>query len=261
MLASKQKNRSLIVGINGSQGAGKSTLTKIVSHILEQGFNKNIISFSIDDLYKSQKQRTRLAETVHPLLCTRGVPGTHNVDLGISIFKQLLNKKSTENKIPVFDKSTDDCLPESQWQKVNNNCDIVLFEGWCVGSIAQSKEQLKSPINELENKQDSDARWRSFVNQQLDGPYAELFSFIDLLIMLEIPDFSNVYEWRKLQEQKLSDSTHATKNTAIMTDRELKQFIMHFERITRHTLKEMPDRCDILLQLDNSHSVRKVVIH
>jgi len=265
ILVSKQKGSPLIVGINGSQGAGKSTLAKIISRILEQGFNKNVTSFSIDDLYKSQKQRKLLAKTVHPLLSTRGVPGTHDVDLGISIFKQLLNKKSTQCKIPVFDKSTDDCRPESQWKQINDNSEIILFEGWCVGSVAQSEAQLKSPVNELESHHDTDARWRSFVNKQLEGPYAELFSFIDILIMLEIPNFNNIYEWRKLQErklqeQKLRNNTSTTKN-ALMTERELKQFIMHFERITRHTLEEMPSRCDILLQLDNSHGVRKVVIH
>lgn len=260
-MASKQKEDTLIVGINGSQGAGKSTLTKILTHILKRGFNKTVTSFSIDDLYKRPEQRKLLAKQVHPLLSTRGVPGTHNVDLGISIFKQLLDKKPTQCKIPAFDKSIDDCLPESQWQKINTGCDIVLFEGWCVGSVAQSEEQLKSPINELESSQDHDARWRNFVNKQLERSYAELFSFIDILIMLEIPDFSKVYQWRRLQEKKLRNSVNTTVNTEIMTDSELKQFIMHFERITRHTLDEMPDRCDILLQLDNDHGVKKVVIH
>ncbi len=258
MLASKQKDTTLIIGINGSQGAGKTTLTKILSIVLKLGFHKTVTHFSIDDLYKSREQRKLLSETIHPLLATRGVPGTHDTDLGISIFEQLLNKKQTKCLIPAFDKSIDERLPEAQWQYIDGHCDIVLFEGWCVGSVAQNENQLKAPINKLEKSQDSDARWRHFVNKQLNGSYAKLFSFIDILIMLEIPDFDNVYKWRKLQEQKLRNSTNSTRST-LMTDSKLKQFIMHFERITRHTLEEMPDRCDILLQLDNKHHVKKII--
>ncbi|VAW61890.1 D-glycerate 3-kinase, plant type [hydrothermal vent metagenome] len=259
-LLNKQTHSPLIVGINGSQGSGKSTLAKIIKKILEQGFNKKVISFSIDDLYKTRDQRKQLAKTLHPLLSTRGVPGTHDTELGISIFNQLLNKKQTECWIPVFDKAIDDRLPESQWTHVNGNCDIILFDGWCVGSIAQTSEQLKTPINTLEKQQDYDGRWRSFVNQQLNGPYAELFSFIDFLIMLEIPSFNKVYEWRKLQEKKLSAHTANKQGskTAIMSDPEIEHFIMHFERITKHTLEEMPERCDILLPIEDNHQIKKI---
>jgi len=259
--ACKHRGSTLIVGINGAQGAGKSTLAKILEKILEQGFNKTGVSFSIDDLYKKKAQRKLLAQSIHPLLSTRGVPGTHDIALGLSIFRQLQNNQHWQCLIPVFNKATDERMPESQWQHVSGHCDIILFEGWCVGSVAQSTEQLKTPINALEHEQDSDGQWREYVNSQLEGPYAELFSLIDILVMLEIPDFSKVPEWRKLQESKLRDSIGDRQNSvkATMSDTEIDDFIMHFERITRHTLKEMPARCDILLPLDNAHQIKGII--
>lgn len=261
-LVNQQKNKALIVGINGSQGSGKSTLSRILTAILELGFNKKIVSFSIDDLYLSRDQRAELAEEVHPLLETRGVPGTHDVALGISILNQLIQGNGSELLIPVFDKSIDDRMPESRWTRVSPGCDIVIFEGWCVGSVAEGENTLSSPINELEKQDDQDAVWRSYVNHQLQGDYAEWFSLIDVMVMLKIPDFEKVYEWRKLQEQKLK--TSLVENQAVtdktMSETEIERFIMHYERISRHTLNEMPARADVVMQLGDDHRVSKVIV-
>jgi D-glycerate 3-kinase len=35
-----------------------------------------------------------------------------------------------------------------------------------------------------------------------------------------------------------------------MSDEEVAVFIQHYERLTRHTLAEMPGRCDVLVSLD-----------
>ena len=114
-LASQHQNKPVIIGINGAQGSGKSTLTRIIHSILENIFEKNVVSLSIDDLYKSKHQRLILSKEIHPLLSTRGVPGTHDTGLGVSILKHLKNKSSSEIKIPRFDKSIDDQAAESSW--------------------------------------------------------------------------------------------------------------------------------------------------
>lgn len=258
----KQQNQPLVVGINGAQGSGKSTLTRILKYLLESGFNKQVAYLSIDDLYKTRTQRLQLAETRHPLLKTRGVPGTHDTELGINILSQLKSKNNEPISIPVFDKATDDRLDKSQWQQHYGECDFILFEGWCVGTTAEDDQALEKAINTLEHNEDKDASWRKFVNQQLEEDYARLFSFIDIQLLLKVPAFEKVYEWRQLQEKKLlskeQQKSAARKSNNVMNEEEIKRFIMHYERLTRHTLNEMPDRCDVLFELGDDHMIKAV---
>jgi D-glycerate 3-kinase len=250
------------VGINGSQGSGKSTLSKILHLLLSRGFDKRVVVISIDDLYLSRSERLHLAAKVHPLLATRGVPGTHDTQLARQILTRLKQGKRENLTIPVFDKARDDRAPASRWQNVSGPVDIILFEGWCVGSAAQPEQELDRAINSLESMDDGNQQWRRYVNQQLAGPYRELFDLIDVLVMLKIPDMKHVFEWRLLQENKLRQSLAEQPEAAqrVMTEKELKRFIMHYERITRSSLKEMPDRADVVLQLNAQHQVDTIVL-
>ena len=261
-LVQQQKDQPLVIGINGSQGSGKSTLTRILKYLLESGFNKKVAYLSIDDLYKTREQRQQLATTIHPLLKTRGVPGTHDTELGIDILTKLKNTKPESVSIPVFDKASDDRLDESEWQQHHGECDFILFEGWCVGTVAEDEQALEQAVNILEQTEDKNASWRQYVNQQLKDDYASLFSHIDIQLLLKIPDFSKVYEWRQLQEQKLAAKTqqHAPtdKKHDIMDQQQVKRFIMHYERLTRHTLNEMPERCDVIFELGDDHMIKAV---
>jgi len=265
----RQKTGPLVIGINGAQGAGKSTLFNLVEVILTEGFNLNVVGFSIDDLYKTYDERVELSETVHPLLRTRGVPGTHDVDLGIKILNSL--KKSDENtvtKIPVFDKSTDDRCQAAVWQEWVGPADVIVLEGWCVGADPQSPEALVGAINELERDKDQNGLWRDYVNAQLSGPYQELFSMIEVLIMLKVPSMDAVFEWRSLQEKKLAervkyiyDTQQPTEHLRIMDEEQIQRFIQHYERLTRHMLEEMPGRADITLCLNDNHKVSEILIN
>ena len=82
------QNHPLILGINGCQGSGKSTLAHYIRTILDSEHHICAEVLSIDDFYLSRQQRQHLANTVHPLLFTRGVPGTHNIGLLIDAIKQ-----------------------------------------------------------------------------------------------------------------------------------------------------------------------------
>lgn len=262
-IAEKHSDHPVVIGINGAQGAGKSTLSKILKSLLLHGFGKNVAILSIDDLYLSKEKRNKLARNISELLSVRGVPGTHDVSLGIKIISQMKNGIVGKSLLlPVFDKAQDDLLPESGWLTVKHPADIILFEGWCVGSIPQNKEELNFAINDLERNEDQKGIWRKYVNDQLSGPYRELFSFIDHLIMLQVPDMHSVYEWRKLQEKKLWEQ-HIHSDAAkshIMTEGEVERFIMFYERITRHTLNEMPKRADVLLTLNKQHQVSEIKV-
>lgn len=262
-VASKHIDKPLVIGINGAQGSGKSTLCKILESFLSTAFNKKVVSVSIDDLYLSRQERNNLANDIHPLLSVRGVPGTHDVSLGTQILSELTKGVgSTGVTIPVFSKADDDRLPEHAWRVINQSPDIILFEGWCVGAQAQHESELKEPLNELEVSDDSDARWRQYVNTQLAGPYQSLFSYIDYLVMLKVPDMESVFEWRGLQEEKLASRCKQEGRTAtsVMTPAEVSRFIMYYERITRSCLDEMPHRAHVLLELNKQHQVSSVSV-
>jgi len=259
----------LVVGVNGAQGAGKSTLFNLLESILCDGFGLRVVGFSIDDLYKTHEARVQLGQQVHPLLATRGVPGTHDIQLGIDILNSLRSSdEQTVTKIPVFDKSTDDRCPSAVWQEWVGPADIIIFEGWCVGALPQDDEQLAHPINALEQEEDPDGAWRNHVNNQLRQSYGELNGLLDVLLMLKVPSMDAVFEWRSLQEQKLaervkyfSDTQQPTDHLRIMDEQQIKRFIQHYERLTRHMLDEMPARADITMMLNENHKISEIQIN
>jgi D-glycerate 3-kinase len=253
-LAAKRSVRAhpLIVGINGAQGTGKSTLALFLKELLERDHRMCTTIISIDDLYLSQAERARLAEGIHPLLRTRGVPGTHHVAKGLTLLRELRAGKTVT--IPRFDKATDNPKPESEWETSSSPSEIVLFEGWCIGARPQSADGLEAPVNGLEAREDSEGSWRRYVNAQLEQNYAKLFAELDVLIHVHAPSFEQVFDWRKEQERKLAE--HAGKHApGVMDDNALERFIMHYERLTRWMLSEMPARADFTLRLNTEHAM------
>jgi D-glycerate 3-kinase len=210
-----------------------------------------VAQLSLDDLYLRRGEREQLAAAVHPLLATRGVPGTHDVELGEAVLDALGQPRCTA--IPRFDKSVDDRFPDDQWDRAEGPVDLILFEGWCVGAEAQPEADLVQPINALEREQDPDARWRTHVNAALAGPYQRLFGRIDMLLMMAAPSFGVVAKWRTEQEEvlreKLVSGGHDL-GSGLMNAAQIARFVQHYERITRHILDEMPCRADLVIQLD-----------
>ena len=51
------------------------------------------------------------------------------------------------------------------------------------------------------------------------------------------------------------------KELQIISDFELDRSIMHYERLTKHILDEMPRRADIVFFLDQSHDVGRLAIN
>jgi len=255
----QQATSPFVLGINGAQGSGKSTFAKILKQILMSEFKLSVVILSIDDLYLSKNDRLKLSKSTHPLLATRGVPGTHDITLGINLLEQLKAGDQFPIHIPVFDKSNDDRADQIYWQTINHQPDIILFEGWCVGAIAENEDSLNAPINDLEENQDSDCKWRKYVNNHLNTDYQLLFSKIDSLIMLKAPDFNKIIEWRTLQENKLKQQIGNQHSNASMSEEEIKHFIMHYERITRNTLNEMPDRATLVFEVDKNHCISNTV--
>ncbi len=260
--ATGMQTAPLVVGINGAQGSGKTTLCSLLTVLLQSGFGLRVTTLSIDDLYQTRAERNRLGLKVHPLLATRGVPGTHDVGMGMKLLKELSAQNPGKRIIiPSFDKAIDDRSHRAAWQVVELPFDIILFEGWCVGARPQHDDDLDKPVNILEEQEDPRGLWRHHVNTQLAGDYSTLFAMLDLLIMLEVPDMNSVFAWRGLQEKKLAAQSPGVTITKLMDDAALRRFIMHYERLTRHMLTEMPDRADLVLHLDRSHQVDTVRVN
>jgi D-glycerate 3-kinase len=237
------------IGICGAQGSGKSTLAMILRALLaERG--RSIALLSLDDFYLGRAERARLAQQVHPLLATRGVPGTHDVDLAEQTF-EALNGTGTV-AIPSFDKARDERRPVADWTSVAAPVDVILFEGWCVGARPQEEAALREPVNELERRRDGEGTWRRYVNEQLETRYRPLFERVDDLVLLKAPSFEVVYEWRAEQERKLRErlEREGGDTSRLMDEAMLRDFIAHYERLTRHILTEMPARADIVIDLD-----------
>jgi D-glycerate 3-kinase len=251
-----------VVGVCGAQGSGKSTFCRLLGRVLEEAFAQPTVTLSIDDIYETRERRAELAAGIHPLFATRGVPGTHDVVLGLATIQRLVCLPEGETvALPVFDKAMDTRLAPERWRSRYGPVGTVLFEGWCVGAVPQSEAALRDPINSLEREEDADGVWRRAVNERLGGDYQRLFAFIDVLILLRVDGMHRVFEWRRLQEHKLAAAAAASLNTRIMSDEQVDRFIMHYERLTRHILSEMPARADIVFDLDESHSAATVHIN
>ena len=255
-LVNASQNKTIFIGLNGCQGSGKTTLGAYLVAQFKHNYHLNSVSCSLDDFYLSQQQRQQLATSVHPLLKTRGVPGTHDTLLIKQTLQNFANRK-TAWQLAKFDKATDNPLPKAQWQTIESPVDVVIFEGWCWGTTAQSQIELITPINTLEKNEDPHGVWRNFVNEQIKQHYQKLYQKMHLQVMLKAPSFEQVFQWRLEQEQKLQQkhSFPNDKNSALMDNNELAHFILHFQRLTEHTLKTLPKQVDFLFELDKNRQI------
>ncbi len=217
----------MLVGLAGSQGSGKSTLA--AAYAARRG---DVAAFSLDDFYLDAAARTRLAAEVHPLLATRGVPGTHDLELLNATLAALSRANpGDETLIPVFDKLTDNPLPRADWRRFSGRPAVIQLEGWCLGALPQDAAALARPVNALERERDGAGVWRRYVNDQIEGPYASLFARFDAIAFLRAPSFEQVLEWRCQQQATLLG------RALIEAEAQgIAAFVAHFERITRHML-------------------------
>ena len=79
-LANRQRSVPFVLGINGAQGTGKSTLADFIYEYLAVKHDRITVVLSIDDLYLTRVQRPATAQDVHPLLGTRRGPGPHDCE-------------------------------------------------------------------------------------------------------------------------------------------------------------------------------------
>ena len=239
--------------IAGSQGAGKSTLTKIFQLVLENVYKKKVMLLSIDDYYLSKNKRIKLSKKIHPLLITRGVPGTHDI---VALKNDIINfqKKNFPISAPRFNKLKDDI---SSKKNIIKNAEILLLEGWCCGSPSINKKYLFQNTNYLESIFDKNKKWRQFYNSQLKKYNKKVFSLFDQQIYMQPPSFNYILKWRYAQEK---NNALKSRNKNFMNKKELQTFIQHYEKLTKWMMKTMPAKADILIKIDGNQKIKKIVI-
>lgn len=241
-----------MIGIAGSQGSGKSTLCDFLALHLEP-----CAIISLDDYYLGRRERQHLARDRHPLLATRGVPGTHDTLAGIGTI-QCLRNGPWQPPIPLrrFSKADDDVVPQQQWGSFSQKPRAILFEGWCVG--CPPLLEIQPPINALEAEEDSDGSWRRGIQRALEEEYLAWFSEMDALVFLQAPSFEKVFEWRAQQEARLRQ--RQPDGPQLMSEGELRRFLDHYERLTRHMLQFLPMLADATIVLGDDHRMRSLRI-
>lgn len=254
------KKGPMLLGIQGTQGSGKSTVSLFLKALLEQCFDLKVQVLSLDDFYLTRDARIGLSHSIHPLLKTRGVPGTHDIHLLQTTLESLKALKPDQSmRIPYFNKGIDDRDPDEVWPIVTGGIDVILFEGWCVGIPSQPNYQLKDPINQLEKEEDPLGIWRFYVNDQLKLHYEAFYAELDHLIVLKAPSFKQVFKWRLLQEeklkQKLLDNGQDIRSLRLLSSDDIARFISHYERLTRYGFQVLPELASWQIELDEQHNM------
>jgi len=254
-LATKQTllKRSLIQGILGGQGTGKTTMGRMLKLILSQ-LGYKTLSISIDDLYKTYAERQQLRET-DPRLIWRGPPGTHDVDLGLQVLDRLRHQTGEPIKVPRFDKSAYEGAGDRTEPELVEAADIVLFEGWFVGVRPVESDiwaDAPKPIITEADRQfarDNNHRLRE---------YLPLWDRLDSLIVLDPVDYRLSLAWRKQAEHET-----IARGKSGMSDREIEEFVHYFWQALHpelfiDPLVKNPDLVDLVISINRDRSIGKI---
>ena len=193
------------------------------------------------------------------MLLTRGVPGTHDINVMLNFFKKLKSKKFKSLKVPGFNKAVDDRLGKKYWYSIKERPDVIIFEGWCVGAKSEKNNSLKNSINSMEKTSDQKLIWRKYVNQQLKSKYKKLYSQLNCLIYLKAKNFGLLQKWRLKQEYKLWLKSKKTSKNKIMNKKDVINFMQTYQRITENMFKNMPKYASIVLSLNTNHQIKTAV--
>ena len=253
------KKRPYFVGLAGGQGTGKTTISSLIKIILIKYFKLKVFRISIDDFYKTRKERIKLSKKIHPMLLTRGVPGTHDINMMLNFFKKSKIKKFKKLKLPTFNKASDDRFNKKKWYDLKSKPDVIIFEGWCVGAKSENSITLKKTINSMEKLEDQRQIWRKYVNQQLKTKYKNLYSQLNCLIYLKAKNFSLLQKWRLKQERKLWLKSKKNSKLKIMNRGDVINFMQTYQRITQNMFRYMPKYASIIFNLNSNHQIKSAV--
>ncbi|CAK7212543.1 hypothetical protein SBRCBS47491_001501 [Sporothrix bragantina] len=232
--------RPFIVGINGVQGVGKTTLVQTLYETLQDREGLETLVVSIDDFYLTHADQTALAaaQPDNALVQVRGEPGTHDTALLTSFFEAVCSGQPAH--VPEYDKAAFSGkgdraapTPENPGRLVNGPgqrpLQVIIVEGWCVAFRAATPDAVEakwrqsgaSPESKLSSKLHTHKlEHLLFVNEKLAAYDAAVTNRIDALIHLDAEKTPYVYDWRREQEAALRQA----RGTG-MTDEQVEQFV------------------------------------
>ena len=275
--ASKQSlGRTLIQGILGGQGTGKTTLAKILKLILGK-LGHSTVSLSLDDFYKTYADRRQL-QKADPRLIWRGPPGTHDVELGIEVLDKLRCSQSAELElvensqsnstapgkiknieIPRFDKSAWGGAGDRTDPEIVSGADIVLFEGWFAGVRPVGEDRLNGFLERAPFPivTEGDRQFARDMNAKLHD-YVPLWNRLDKLIVLYPQDYRLSQAWRNQAEREM-----VAAGKSGMSEAQINQFVEYFWKALHPELfiKSMvgnSDRVDLAVEIESDRTVSKI---
>lgn len=224
------KSRPVIVGVNGQQGAGKSTLTRILCELMAHEGHR-AVTISMDDFYLTRAEQIRLAQknSDNPYLQNRGYPGTHDLVLGTQVLKDLRGQSGSV-LIPRYDKSLfdgkGDRAPRASWMETPLPLDLVFFEGWMLGFKSVNDRSVGNAA-------------LGDINRLLQE-YEPWWAEIDAWIQLKPKDYRYAIDWRVEAEENMK----ATGRPG-MTATEARAFVTKFLPAYELYLPELtfPESC------------------
>ncbi|WVO12726.1 hypothetical protein L204_100334 [Cryptococcus depauperatus] len=229
----------LMVGLQGPQGCGKTTLAAgIVPYLKEKGLTSSVLS--IDDLYKTRQGLKEIAQKHHDnvLLAGRGLPGTHDVGLAVEILEKVRALNDTPNstvEFPIFDKSlyNGEGDRSSMTTKVIGPLDVFVLEGWSMGFAALSETDLEkaytqpSPVSPTTSRTFFTSHPISSIrtiNSYLAAFASSVYPYLISFIQIEPESYEYVFEWRLEQEHHMK----AKNSGKGMTDEQVAKFVERY---------------------------------
>jgi D-glycerate 3-kinase len=212
--AVRREGRACVLGIQGPQGCGKSTLAAGLVQALGEG-GVRAVTVSIDDFYVTHEEQRALAAR-HPgnrYLVHRGYPGTHDVALGLQQIEAVATLDAgDQTRLAAYDKSAHDGrgdrAPRSAWRRVTGPIDLLIVEGWMLGfspvDPATLEPDLRTP--------------NAFL-----GAYASWTQTLNAFVSLDVRSLDMIVHWRVDSERARRERGHVT-----LSDEDARDYIKRF---------------------------------
>ncbi|KAI0489890.1 putative Uridine/cytidine kinase [Xylaria cf. heliscus] len=262
--------RPFVIGLNGVQGVGKTTLVRALAETLRRDEGLETLVCSIDDFYLAHDDQVALAASMpdNKLVQVRGEPGTHDMALAKDFFAAILSNSPT--RVPQYDKSLfagqGDRLPLPSWPEVNvpgqPKIQVVIFEGWCVGFRSLSPVEVAARYSMPSRTLKHHAfEHLLLINGKLDA-YDAITDLFDAFIQIDADNTEWVYDWRLEQEAMLR-----AQRGAGMSDEQVGHFVdayyPAYELFTeklRSGLYADKLRCQLRLVVGKDRRVKETIV-